>query len=334
VSSVPGEPTPVSLRVLFMGTPEAAVPALRAIRAAGATVALVVTRPDRRRGRGKTLSACPVRVAADEMGLEVFLPENVNSLDSVDRLRAAEADVLLIVAYGRILKQSVLDVPRLLPLNLHFSLLPEYRGAAPVSRAIAEGRTKTGVTIQRVVRKLDAGPVLLAREVFIEDGETADALESRLAGVGAALTVEALLRIERGETVETPQDETLATFAPMLAKADGAADFSRSAEEMANHVRAMHSWPGAQAVFAGAKRSPGLPVTLTAARPGGVDDPLRGPGEVIEVTAEAIVVKTGRGSLSLLRMKPAGKREQSAAEFANGYHVVPGDRFQSPASMS
>jgi len=317
-----------------MGTPDAAVPTLRAIHAAGVGIPLVITRPDRRRGRGKALSACPVKVAAEEMGLAVFQPENVNSLDSVDRLRATEADILLIVAYGRILKQSVLDVPRMLPLNLHFSLLPEYRGAAPVAKAIAEGRTRTGVTIQRVVRKLDAGPVLTRRQAEIAPGETADALEARLAIVGADLAVETLGVIERGEAVETPQDEAKATFAPMLAKTDGAVDFNRSAEDSANHVCAMYSWPGAQAVFAGAKRSKVLPVTLTAARPGEADSPFRGPGEVIEVTADAIVIQTGRGSLLVLRLKPAGKREQTAAEFANGYHVVPGDRFQSPTSVS
>ena len=325
---------PVPLRVLFMGTPDAAVPTLRAIHAAGVPIPLVVTRPDRPRGRGKALAASPVKIAAEGLGLAIFQPDNVNSLDSVDRLRSTEADVLLIVAYGRILKQAVLDVPRLLPLNLHFSLLPEYRGAAPVSKAIAEGRTRTGVTIQRVVRKLDAGPVLRQRETEIAPGETTDALEARLAVLGAELTIDALDIIGRGDAVETPQDESKATFAPMLAKADGAMDFRRSAEEAANHVRAMYSWPGAQAIFVSAKRPKKLPVTLTAARPGETDSPFRGPGEVIEVTADSISVQTGRGSLSVLRLKPAGKREQTAAEFANGYHVVPGDRFQSPTSMS
>ncbi|MEN8148496.1 MAG: methionyl-tRNA formyltransferase [Planctomycetota bacterium] len=322
------------LRVLFMGTPDAAVPTLRAIRAAGHDVPLVVTRPDRRKGRGKTLSACPVKLAAEELGLAVFSPENVNSLDSVDRLRSCEADVLLIVAYGRILKQSVLDVPRLLPLNLHFSLLPEYRGAAPVAAAIAAGQTTTGVTIQRVVKKLDAGPVLFARETDIEDGETTDELEARLADVGADLTLEALERLAAGTATETPQDHDRATFAPMLAKADGDTDFARPADEIVNHVRAMYSWPGAQAVFAGAKRSKEMPVTLVRTRPGAAEDPFRGPGEVIEVTNDAIVVQTGRGTLSILSLKPAGKREQTAAEFANGYHVAPGDRFQSPIRRS
>jgi len=317
-----------------MGTPDAAVPTLRAVRDAGHEVALVVTRPDRRKGRGKTLSACPVKLAAGELGLTVFQPENVNSMDSVDRLRSSEADVLLIVAYGRILKQSVLDVPRLLPLNLHFSLLPEFRGAAPVAAAIAAGKTVTGVTIQRVVRKLDAGPVLLAREVAIGDDETTDALEARLAGVGAELTVEALARLADGTAKETPQDHDRATFAPMLAKSDGDVDFARPAEEIAFHVRAMSAWPGARALYSGAERSREMPVTLVRTRPGAADDPFRAPGEVVEVSPEAIVVQTGRGSLSILALKPAGKRELAAAEFVNGYHVGPGDRFHSPASRS
>jgi methionyl-tRNA formyltransferase len=317
-----------------MGTPEAAVPTLRAIHAAGAAVPLVITRPDRPRGRGKALAACPVKLAAEELGLPLFQPENVNSLDSVDRLRAAEADVLLIVAYGRILKQSVLDVPRRLPLNLHFSLLPEFRGAAPVAAAIAAGKTETGVTIQRVVKKLDAGPVLLAERVAIEPGETRDALEARLARVGADLAVRALGAIENGEARETLQDESEATFAPMLSKRDGIMDFTRPADAVANHVRAMHPWPGAQAVFSGGKRAKEIPVTVTRARPGESDDPFRGPGEVVAVTADAILLVTGRGSLSVLALKPSGKREMTAAEFANGYHVEPGDRFQSPTSRS
>lgn len=317
-----------------MGTPDAAVPTLRALHAEGFPIPLVVTRPDRRKGRGKTLSGCPVKVTAEELGLPVFQPENVNLPESVERLRAADADVLLIVAYGRILKQVVLDVPRLLPLNLHFSLLPEFRGAAPVAAAIAARNETTGVTIQRVVKKLDAGPVLFTEEVGIGDDETTDDLEARLAGIGADLTVAALRRLAAGDAVETPQDHDRATFAPMLAKTDGDVDFARPADEIVAHVRAMYSWPGALAVFKGEKRSKEMPVTLVRTRAGNSDDPFRGPGEVIEVTPAAIVVQTGGGTLSILALKPAGKREQTAAEFANGYHVAPGDRFQSPIRNS
>ena len=221
-----------------------------------------------------------------------------------------------------------------MPLNLHFSLLPEFRGAAPVAAAIAAGHRTTGVTIQRVVKKLDAGPVLLAREVGIDDDVTTDDLENHLAAVGADLTLRALKLLATGTASETSQDHDRATFAPMLAKSDGDTDFARPADEIVCHVRAMYSWPGAQAVFAGTNRSKEMPVTLVRTRSGPADDPFRGAGEVIEVTPEAIVVQTGQGALSILALKPAGKREQTAAEFANGYHVAPGDRFQVPIRRS
>jgi len=254
VSEPPTESPRPGLRILFLGTPDAAVPTLRELRREGFPVPLVVTRPDRPKGRGKTLAASPVKEAALAEGLEVYEPEDVNEEESVARLAACEPDVLLIVAYGRILKKAVLAVPSRIPLNLHFSLLPEYRGAAPVAAAIADGRTVTGVTIQRVVRKLDAGPVLDREEVAIRPGETAGELEGRLAEVGARLTVRALRAVEAGTAVETEQDHDRATVAPMLAKADGRMDFSRPAAELSRHVRAMDPWPGATCRFAGPDR--------------------------------------------------------------------------------
>ena len=226
------------LRVAFMGTPEAAVPTLRAVAAAGHEVPLVITRPDRPRGRGKGLAPSPVKEAALALGLPVREPEDVNSEENVAELVAAEADLLLVVAYGRILKKRVIETPRLFPLNLHFSLLPEYRGAAPVERAIAEGRARTGVSLQRLVRKLDAGPVFASEEVAILPDETAGALERRLATIGAGLVVRSLPAIGRGEIAPVPQDESRVSYAPMLAKEDGRMDFARGAADLACHVRA------------------------------------------------------------------------------------------------
>lgn len=324
------DPAPHRLRIVFLGTPEAAVPTLRAVAHAGHAVPLVVTRPDRPKGRGKELSACPVKAAALDLGLDVFQPEDVNAPESVERIAAAAADVMLIVAYGRILKRRVFETPLLLPTNLHFSLLPEYRGAAPVEKAIADGRTRTGVTLQRLVKKLDAGPVLARREVDISPDETAGELEARLARIGAGLVVETLPGIARGEVEEVPQDESRVSFAPMLEKKDGRVDWTRAAAALACHVRAMDPWPGAQAVFAGGGGRE-RPVILLRARAVAADADADGrePGEVAAVGDDAIRVATGEGVLAVTELKPAGKRALTAREFANGYHVAPGDRFLS-----
>jgi methionyl-tRNA formyltransferase len=315
------------LRIAFMGTPEAAVPTLRAVAGAGHRVVLVITRPDRPRGRGKELTSCPVKLAALELGLPVAEPEDVNAPESVDRLAESKPDVLLVVAYGRILKKRVFTTPRLLPMNLHFSMLPEYRGAAPVERAIAEGRTRTGVTLQRLAAKLDAGPVLAGEEVEIGPDETTAELEARLAVIGAGLVVRTLPALARGEVEEVPQDPTRVSYAPMLAKSDGRVDFTRDAEALRCHVRAMNPWPGAQATFAPARGGRPRPVILLRARAAPAPDPDTDPGEVISITDQALVVATGRGRLEIRELKPAGKRAMSAREFANGYHTRPGDRF-------
>lgn len=326
------DPADHRLRIVFLGTPEAAVPTLRAVVAAGHPVPLVVTRPDRPKGRGKELAACPVKSAAADLGLEIFQPEDVNAPESVERIAAAAPDVMLIVAYGRILKRRVFEAPRLLPTNLHFSLLPEYRGAAPVEKAIADGRIRTGVTLQRLVKKLDAGPVLARREVAIAPEETAGELEARLARIGAGLVVETLPAIARGEIDETPQDEGLVSFAPMLEKKDGRVDWTRDAAALACHVRAMDPWPGAQAVFSGGGGRE-RPVILMRARTGAADAAPTdaSPGEVVAVADDAIVVATGDGVLAVTELKPAGKRALTAREFENGYHVSRGDRFMTPA---
>jgi methionyl-tRNA formyltransferase len=313
-----------------MGTPEAAVPTLRAVAGAGFPVPLVITRPDRRRGRGSGLAASPVKEAALDLELPVFQPEDVNDPESVARLAAAEADFLLVVAFGRILKRRVFETPRVCPLNLHFSLLPEYRGAAPVERAIAEGRTRTGVSLQRLVKKLDAGPVFASETVEILPDEAAGALERRLATIGADLVVRSLPAIARGEVEAEPQDESRVSFAPMLAKEDGRMDFTRDAAALARHVRAMDPWPGAQAVFAGERRKKDLRVILTAARPAGPSPDGGEPGVVAAVGDASIDVVTGDGLLAIRELKPAGKRAMSAKEFANGYHVAAGDRFLTP----
>ncbi|MHC4470285.1 MAG: methionyl-tRNA formyltransferase [Planctomycetota bacterium] len=316
------------MRIVFLGTPDAAVPTLRRVVEEGFTVALVVTRPDRRRGRGRETSPSPVKAAAAELGLPVFQPEDVNDDESLARIQDVSPDLLLIVAFGRILKKPLLAAPRIMPVNLHFSLLPEYRGAAPVAKAIAEGREETGVTLQRIVRKLDAGPVLSVVPAEIGPEETAGELEARLAVIGADLTARTLTEIAAGEVEERPQDEERATYAPMLKKEDGQVDWTLSAREIFCHVRAMNPWPGAQTTFAGEARGKAVRATLLRARPGPLEDSGLTPGEVTAVGAEGVLVQTGEGQLAVLELKPEGKRLLAAQEFVNGYRAQRGDLFR------
>jgi methionyl-tRNA formyltransferase len=323
--SDPAPHTGSDLKIVFLGTPEPAARTLREVVAAGFPVSLAVTRPDRPKGRGRETAASPLKEAALAAGIPLFTPMDVNAPESVEAIRAAAPDLLLIVAYGSILKKAVRQVPRLLPMNVHFSLLPEFRGAAPVSRAIAEGRTRTGITIQRIVAKLDAGPVIATEAVDIGEDETAGELSGRLAEVGAALTVRTLFSIARGEWTETPQDDSRATLAPMLAKEDGIVDWTRDARALHCHVRAMDPWPGARTTFRSRGRGDAVDVTLLKSRVGPEDDSGLPPGTVTAAGAAGLVVQTGRGRLAVMELKPSGKRALTALEFVNGYRAGPGD---------
>jgi methionyl-tRNA formyltransferase len=314
-------------RIVFLGTPEPAAVVLRALTEAGFPVPLAVTRPDRPRRRGGHTEPSPLKAAAVAAGIPVYQPEDINAEESVEKIRAAEPDVLLIVAFGRILKRPLLEVSRLFPVNLHFSLLPEYRGAAPVARAIADGRRETGVTLQRIVPRLDAGPVLASEKVAIGPDETTGELTARLSILGARLTVETLGAIERGEHEERTQDDAKATKAPRLEKKEGVVDWGRSAREIQCHIRAMTPWPGATTSFLSRRRPRPTPVILLRSSVEEGEEAGGSPGDVVAVTREGIVVRTGAGLLAIRELKPAGKKTLGAAEFTNGYRTAPGDRF-------
>ena len=219
------------------------MPALRALHDAGHTVELVVTQPDRPAGRGMKLAAAPVKVAAEQMGLPVFQPEKIRETESVERLRSIAPDFLIVVAYGQIIPRAVLDIPKLGAINVHASLLPRWRGAAPVARAILAGDMETGVSIMKMDEQLDHGSVLAVRATPIEDGEDAAQLTRRLAGIGAQLLVEILASFDDTRAVE--QDHARATVAPKLSKTEGELEWSMDAGEIDRRVRALQPWPGA-----------------------------------------------------------------------------------------
>ncbi|MDR7523646.1 MAG: methionyl-tRNA formyltransferase, partial [Armatimonadota bacterium] len=253
-----------SLRVVFLGTPAFAIPSLRTLARTTSVVA-VVTQPDRPAGRGRTLTPPPVAVAARALGLPVWQPESLRGAAVQADLAAVRPDLLVTVAYGKIIPPAVLALPPLGAVNLHPSLLPAYRGASPIQRAIADGETVTGVTVMYVSEDLDAGDIVLQREVPIAPEETAGDLEARLAEEGAALLAEAVALIAQGRAPRRPQDHTRATYTKKLAKSDGEIAWGRPAHEIVNHVRAMNPWPCAYTTWRGGL----LKVWRGGPRPGG-----------------------------------------------------------------
>jgi methionyl-tRNA formyltransferase len=308
------------MRVLFWGTPEFATSALRALVGEGHDVVAVVTQPDRPRARGgrnrSQLDPSPVKAVALEEGIPVLQPERPRGDEFIAALRALEPDVSVVVAYGHILTQDVIDLPRLGTLNIHASLLPAYRGAAPIQAAIRDGCTETGVTIMRMVRALDAGPVLLAVKTEILPDETGGELQLRLAELGAEAIVEALALLDVGGVTEVPQDDALATFAPKLTREAGRVDWSAPAAVVERLIRAYDPKPGAWAVKDGAE------VRLFGARPAeGRGDA----GTVLSAGDDGMVVACGEGAVRIAEVHPASRKRQPVAEWVRGRGVTSGD---------
>jgi methionyl-tRNA formyltransferase len=300
-----------------MGTPAFAVPSLSAL-ARSETITLVVTNPDRPSGRGRTLSPPPVKEEAERRGLPVFQPEKAKHPDSVARIAAEKPDLIVVAAYGHILPKSILDIPAHGCINVHASLLPKYRGAAPINWAVARGETATGVTIMKMDVGMDTGPMLLAREIPIAFEDTAQTMYEKLSRLGAEALSEALSRLHEGTLSETPQDDALATYAPMLKKEHGQIDWSRTSAEVRNQVRGMAPWPSAFTAHAGKS----LKVLSASIREG------RGePGEILEVGRDGIVVACGAGALALGIVQPEGGRAMSSRDYARGHRVKEGERL-------
>jgi methionyl-tRNA formyltransferase len=300
-----------------MGTPEFAVPSLSAL-ARTENVTLVVTNPDRPSGRGRTLSPPPVKEEARRLGLPVYQPEKAKHPESVERIAAEAPELIVVAAYGHILPKSILDIPARGCINVHASLLPKYRGAAPINWAVARGETSTGVTIMKMDVGMDTGPILLTREAPISGEDTAQTMYDKLSRLGAEALSEALVRLHEGTLPETPQDNALATYAPMLKKEHGQIDWSRPAVEVRNLVRGMTPWPSACTSHAGKA----LKILSASVREG------RGePGEILEVGRDGILVACGDGALALGTVQPEGGRAMPSGDYARGHRVVKGERL-------
>jgi methionyl-tRNA formyltransferase len=312
------------LRIAFFGTPEFAVPTLEALLgAAPHTVAGVVTQPDRPRGRGHKMSDAPVKACAVAADLPILQPSKMTDTNFLDALRGWDADLGVVAAYGRILTGEILAIPRLGMINVHASLLPKYRGAAPIHRAVIAGETMTGVTIMRVVKALDAGGMIAREQRPIGPDETSDEVERDLARIGARLLVAVVDRIARGTVHEAPQDESAVTYAHRLTKEDGVVDWSLPAARIHNLIRGLHPWPHAFSFVQGRR------VILRRSETYPPDPPDRPgqPGMIIEASAERLIVATGDGLLRLVEIQAEGKRPMAVRDFLAGHPLQPGDRF-------
>ena len=304
-------------RVVFMGTPEFAVPSLDAL-ARTEEVTLVVTNPDRPSGRGRALATPPVKREALRLGIPVFQPEKARDPESVARIAGERPEMIVVVAYGQILPPSILDIPEYGCINVHASLLPRYRGAAPINWAIARGETVTGVTIMKMDPGMDTGPMLHVREMPIGEDDTAETMFPKLSSLGAQALAEALGKLREGTLAEIPQDESRATYAPMIRKEHGRIDWGKSALVLCNLVRGMTPWPSAFTDHGGKV----LKVLSASVREG------RGrPGEILSMDRDGIVVACGEGALLLCKVQPEGGKAMSSREYAQGRRVRKGDRL-------
>jgi methionyl-tRNA formyltransferase len=312
------------LRVVFLGTPAFAVPTLERLLGSSHAVVGVVTQPDRPRGRGQKTIDSPVKAAARAAGLPVLQPDKLRDPAFMNELANLAADIGVVAAYGKILPEAVLAEPRLGMVNVHASLLPRHRGAAPVHRAIMAGDPETGITIMRVVKALDAGPMLARAARPIGSDETSDELERDLAKLGAGLLVETLDSLASGPVAETPQDETLATYAPRLTREDGLIDWSRPAPAIHNQIRGLHPWPHAYSFLDGRR------LIIRKSAPGGQPDaPAPAPGTVVAAPGDDFMVATGSGLISIKELQAEGKRPMTPRDFLAGHHVRAGDSFTS-----
>jgi len=306
------------MKIVYMGTPQFAVAPLRSLREAGHDIVSVVTRTDKPAGRGKVLTPPPVKVAAQELVIPVLQFKRLREPESVEELRRLTPDIIVVAAYGQILPKDVLELPHYGCVNIHASLLPAYRGAAPVNWAIIRGERETGVTIMQMDEGLDTGAMLLREAVAVGPADTAGSLLEKLSVLGSRMIVEALAGLAAGKLTPVPQDNAKATLAPLLKKEDGRIDWGRPAAEIHDRVRGLLPWPGAYTHLDGKL----VKVLQTEVLDGNVD-----PGALIEGPQGTLEVGTGKGLLRITSLQPEGKRPMTAPEFLRGHRGAVGRRF-------
>lgn len=306
------------MKIIFMGTPDFSVPGLRALIEAGHEVAAVVTQPDRQKGRGKAVQAPPVKEAAVEMGIPVLQPQRIRDTEWLPILAAYKADLFVVIAFGQILPQTVLDLPEYGCINVHASLLPKYRGAAPIQQCLIDGERKTGVTIMQMDAGLDTGDMLSSTEVAIDANETGGSLHDKLSAAGAKLLIDTLPQIEDGTVIRKKQDDTKSCYAGMLKKELGAIDWRMDAAAIERLIRALNPWPSAYTKL-GTKT-----LKLWEARVAENPEAQAVPGQVIAAGKRSFTVAAGNGALEILSLQLEGKKQMDTESFLRGYPVETG----------
>jgi methionyl-tRNA formyltransferase len=315
-----------SIRVIMLGTGDFAVPTLEHLLETGHSVVALVTQPERAQGRKQELIESRIKRLALARSIAIEQPEDVNGPESLDRIKSLQPDLLVTAAYGQILSAALLSIPPLGGINLHGSVLPSYRGAAPVARAIQRGETETGVTVIQMTPRIDAGGIIGIARTVIGPDETAGDLEERLARLGAPLVAQAISALVQGPVPIVPQDRTMVTKAPKLRKEDGLIDWTRSAQAVHDHIRAMQPWPVAFTTWRPRDRAGSEPLRLIIHKTSAVAGS-GAPGEVIIAAANNLIVAAGTGAVAIESVQIAGKKPLASAEFLRGHKVNRGDRM-------
>lgn len=309
------------MKIIYMGTPDFAVAPLEAILKAGHEVTAVVTQPDRQKGRGREVQYSPVKECALSYGIPVLQPLKIKEKDAVEELRKYPADIFVVAAFGQLLSEEILNMPRLGCVNIHASLLPAYRGAAPIQWCVINGEEKTGVTIMQMAKGMDTGDILLQKEVVLDEKETGGSLFDRLMETGAELIVEVLPKIEAGELTPVVQKEELATYAGKITKDMGNIDFAKSAVTIERLIRGLNPWPSAFTHYKGKILK--IWEADVVSECANAENPV--PGTVIAMDKESFTLATGEGALRIRSLQPEGKKRMSCAEFMRGYEVKVGE---------
>ncbi len=309
------------MKIIYMGTPDFAVAPLEAILKAGHEVTAVVTQPDRQKGRGREVQYSPVKECALSYGIPVLQPLKIKEKDAVEELRKYPADIFVVAAFGQLLSEEILNMPRLGCINIHASLLPAYRGAAPIQWCVINGEEKTGVTIMQMAKGMDTGDILLQKEVVLDEKETGGSLFDRLMETGAELIVEVLPKIEAGELTPVVQKEELATYAGKITKDMGNIDFAKSAVTIERLIRGLNPWPSAFTHYKGKILKIWEADVVSECT--NAENPV--PGTVIAMDKESFTLATGEGALRIRSLQPEGKKRMSCAEFMRGYEVKVGE---------
>lgn len=307
------------MRIIFMGTPEFAVDTLEALIKSRHKVAAVVTQPDKPRGRGKAVQFPPVKQKALEYGIDVLQPEKVGAAETVEKLRSYQPDMIVVVAFGQFLPKCIREMPRYGCINVHASLLPKYRGAAPIQWAVIDGEKESGITTMKMSREIDKGDMLLKAAVLLDENETGDSLHDKLRVMGGPLLLQTIDRLEEGTLEGEVQDDEQSSYAPMLTKQMGQIDWSRPAVTLERLIRGLYSWPSAYTLI-GAKTVKILEADVVNTEEGN-------PGEIIKVSKKELIVRAGENALSVRRVQPEGKKPMDISAFLQGYSLKKGERI-------